>query len=58
LKARELNLNPLIFVVDDQPDILFNIKMSLEFNNYQVITAINGKEAIEILSERKILPDL
>jgi len=32
--------------------------MTLEFNNYEVITATNGQEALNLLSEMDTLPDL
>ena len=32
--------------------------MALEFNNYSVLTATNGKDALNILSESQRLPDL
>ncbi len=53
-----INSNPLILVVDDNEDILFNIKLSLEINNYQVVTASNGKQALEILSEIDSVPEV
>lgn len=36
-----------ILVVDDEPDFLELIKIRLEANKYDVITARNGKEALE-----------
>lgn len=48
----------LILVVEDEANILFNIKMILEFNNYRVIEALNGEEALNILLTSKELPDL
>lgn len=48
----------VIFVVEDNPDVLFNIQITLEANNFKVITAINGKKAIKTLLERKEAPDL
>jgi len=48
----------VIFVVEDNPDVLFNIQITLEANNFKVITAINGKKAIKTLLERKKAPDL
>ncbi len=48
----------VIFVVEDNPDVLFNIQITLEANNFKVLTAINGKEAITSLIEIATLPDL
>ena len=36
-----------IMIVDDEPDILFSLKMVLEKNNYDVITVTNGKECLK-----------
>lgn len=49
---------PLILIVDDNQDILFNLKLILEDNNYQIETAMNGQEAIDLLSKLPRLPDL
>ncbi|MFH1246047.1 MAG: response regulator [Candidatus Omnitrophota bacterium] len=38
-----------ILIVDDEADFLNIIKMRLEKNKYDVITAANGKEALEKL---------
>jgi len=51
-------LKPLIFIVEDNADIIFNLKLSLESNNFEVIPAGNGKEALKILSNMKKVPDL
>lgn len=51
-------MKPLILLVDDNQDILYNIKLLLEAKDYRVITAISGKEAIDILSNLDILPEL
>jgi len=51
-------MKPLILLVDDNQDILYNIKLLLESKDYRVITAISGKQAIQILSNLDILPEL
>lgn len=51
-------MKPLILVVDDNEDILLNIQVTLEFNDYEVITAKNGIEGLNVLSELKKSPDL
>ena len=48
----------LILVVDDNKDILFNIRLLLEAKGYDIITMESGIEAISILSESRKLPDL
>lgn len=45
-----------ILIVDDEPDILEFITYNLERENYQVVTASNGKEAIQMVKDE--LPDL
>ena len=49
---------PKILAVEDNPGVLFNLKMTLEYNNFDVITAPNGEEAIDALSKMKDIPDL
>ena len=51
-------LMPVIILVEDNPDVLFTIQTTLELNNYNVITAGNGAEAIRKLTEAKDPPDL
>jgi DNA-binding response OmpR family regulator len=51
-------MNPKILVVEDNPDLLFNIGLILKSNKYQPITAKNGKEALKILSSIEQLPDI
>ena len=48
-----------IMIVDDEPDIIFTVKMVLEEDNgeYEVISAKSGEECLGILEENKI-PDL
>jgi len=45
-----------VLAVDDEPDVLELIKQVLEDENINVITALNGAEAIEVLESTK--PDL
>ena len=45
-----------ILVVDDEPDIRQSVKMILETNGYQVITAENGDDCLNKLKNLK--PDL
>jgi len=41
-----------ILVVDDESDFLKMIKIRLEANNYEVLTASDGEEALEMLKTR------
>lgn len=45
-----------ILVVDDEPNILTLLKMNLEMNRYEVVTAQTGQEAIDTAAREK--PDL
>ncbi|MBY9006046.1 MAG: response regulator [Candidatus Lokiarchaeota archaeon] len=51
-------MNPLILIIDDYKDILDTLKMILEFNNFDVITANNSEEALDVLSSIETPPDL
>ena len=51
-------MKPLILVVEDNVDLLYNLNLLLESNNYKPITAKNGKEAIEILSNLEEIPEV
>ncbi|MFX0139694.1 MAG: PleD family two-component system response regulator, partial [Candidatus Hodarchaeota archaeon] len=51
-------MRPLILLVEDDPNIVKYIKMTLEFNQCDVITAKNGKEGLKVLSEQIECPDL
>ena len=42
-----------ILVVDDEIDFLNLLKARLEANNYNVVTAMNGKEALEKFKQEK-----
>jgi CheY-like chemotaxis protein len=47
-----------VLVVEDNQDIRDAIKMVIEFEGYDVLTASNGKEALDLLSALKTLPSL
>lgn len=48
--------NRKILVVDDEPNIVQTLKDRLELNDYDVLTAFNGKEGLEIALEEQ--PDI
>mgnify|MGYP000957609660 CR=1 FL=1 len=48
-----MTLKPLILLVDDDIDYLFQSKVKLEHSGYEVITAESQKEAEEIISKTK-----
>ncbi len=42
-----------ILIVDDEIDFLEMLKLRLESNNYSVVTAMNGNEALEKFAKEK-----
>ena len=42
-------LKPLILIAEDNEDVLYNIRLSLELNDYEVLSCKNGKEGLEML---------
>ncbi len=51
-------MKPIILIVEDNVDLLYNLNLLLESNNYKPITAKNGKIALKILSELEQVPDI
>jgi len=51
-------LNPLIFVVDDNLVFLNNIRHILEVSDYDVITANNGRVALDLLTGIERIPEI
>ena len=45
-----------ILVVDDEPDLVDFVRIRLEANNYQVVAASDGEEALSVFAKEK--PDL
>lgn len=45
-----------VLLVDDEPRILTFLKIKLKISGFQVITATNGKEALDAVSQNK--PDI
>ena len=48
----------LILIVDDEYDIVSSLEMILNLEGYDVRSAFNGKEALELLGKHERLPDL
>jgi len=44
----------LILIVDDQPALLENMRLILEANDYQVLTAISGIQALGLMQENQV----
>ena len=47
-----------ILLIDDNADLLFNLKLLFEMNDYNVVTASNGQEAIQKIYNESLLPTL
>lgn len=47
-----------VLVVDDDDDIRETLKEALELEDYHVLVAINGADALEVLKLTKVLPNL
>ena len=47
---------PKILIIDDDPDLVESLRITLEANNYQVFSAGNGTEGLKMAKE--VLPDL
>jgi CheY-like chemotaxis protein len=45
---------PVILCVDDEPAVLFTLKVLLEGSQFQVLTAVSGREALAIFEKEKI----
>lgn len=51
-------MKPFILVVEDNLDLLYNLNLILESNEYESVTAKNGKEALDILTKINEVPDI
>jgi len=47
-------MKPVILCVDDTPSVLEGEKMLLEENGYRVLTATNGKEAVQAFTSHSV----
>jgi CheY-like chemotaxis protein len=48
----------LIMIVDDNKDFIFNLELLLTSHNLDVVSALQGKEALKLLETMERLPDL
>ena len=55
-KPKKKTSRARVLVVDDEADIVSTVKYRLEFNEFEVVTAINGKEGLEKAASEK--PDI
>ncbi|UCC18703.1 MAG: response regulator [Promethearchaeota archaeon] len=51
-------MKPLVFLVEDDEALVKNFKVFLEMNDYDLENAINGKDALEVLSKLSRTPDI
>jgi len=49
-----MSWKPLILCVDDTPSMLEGLKMLLEENGYRVLTATNGREAVQAFTSHSV----
>jgi DNA-binding response OmpR family regulator len=49
-----MTVKPVVLIVDDDPDILELVSLTLERDGYEVAQARNGEEALRIASERRL----
>lgn len=49
---------PQLLLVDDNDDIRFNLKLMLEEKGYDVLIAADGRQALEILSTKGVIPEV
>jgi putative two-component system response regulator len=56
LRDEKTSMSDSILLVDDNPLLLSGARMTLEMKGFQVVTAKNGREALQVLE--KVHPDL
>jgi DNA-binding NarL/FixJ family response regulator len=56
MKDNGVRDNKRLLLIDDDPNLILLVKDYLEFRGYEVITADNGREALEVLDQE--VPDM
>ena len=56
MKETSVRDHKRLLLIDDDPNLILLVKDYLEFRGYEVITAENGREALEVLEQE--LPDM
>ncbi|MBY8986206.1 MAG: response regulator [Candidatus Lokiarchaeota archaeon] len=51
-------MDRIVFLVEDDRTLVQNLKIFLEMNDFKLISALNGKEGLDKLSNLEQLPDL
>lgn len=49
-------MKPIVLIIDDNPQLVEGVKLTLEMEGYQVLAAMSGAEAMDVLE--RITPDL
>jgi DNA-binding NarL/FixJ family response regulator len=56
MKENGVRENKRLLLIDDDPNLILLVKDYLEFRGYEVVTAENGREALEVLEQE--IPDM
>lgn len=56
MKDNSVRTSKQLLLIDDDPNLILLVKDYLEFRGYEVITAENGREALEVLDQQ--IPDM
>lgn len=56
MKEASVGNHRRLLLIDDDPNLILLVKDYLEFRGYEVVTAENGREALEVLEQE--LPDM
>ncbi len=56
MKDKKSNPSATLLLIDDDPNLILLVKDYLEFNDYEVLTATQGREALLVLEQQ--IPDL
>lgn len=56
MKEASIRDNKRLLLIDDDPNLILLVKDYLEFRGYEVVTAENGREALEVLEQE--IPDM
>jgi DNA-binding NarL/FixJ family response regulator len=56
MKENGVRDNKRLLLIDDDPNLILLVKDYLEFRGYEVVTAENGREALEVLEQD--IPDM
>ncbi|HEY9821928.1 MAG TPA: response regulator transcription factor [Candidatus Sericytochromatia bacterium] len=56
MKENAVRDNKRLLLIDDDPNLILLVRDYLEFRGYEVVTAENGREALEVLNQE--IPDM